>query len=120
MPLYLYTLKLSGQILKDIFFFPLWWYSFGLFYFSLKIRDFIIYQARSLALLVWIKNIFTPMFGQHDWQGYLISFFIRLIQIIFRSFIMILWIALASIVFCIWLILPILVIYQILYQLNIF
>ncbi len=120
MPLYLYIFKLSGQFLKDIFFFPFWWYSFGLFYFSLKIRNFIIRRARSLAIWVWLKNIFTPMFGQYDWQGYLISFFIRLVQIIFRTVIMILWIILASVIFCVWLILPVLVVYQILYQLNVF
>lgn len=41
--------------------------------------------ARYFAIEVWIKNIFVPMFGQHDWQSRLISVFMRLVQIIGRS-----------------------------------
>lgn len=119
MPLYLYSLKLLLQALKDIFFFPVWWYSFGLFEFLKKIKNFIVNKERSLALSVWAKNIFTPMFGQNDWQGYLISFFIRIIQIIFRTIIMMFWLVVAFIFICIWLALPVLVVYQILFQLGI-
>lgn len=119
MPLYLYSLKLFLQALKDIFFFPVWWYSFGLFEFLIKIKEFIVNKERALALSVWAKNIFTPMFGQNDWQGYLISFFIRSVQVIFRGLIMIFWLIVAMIFLCIWLALPALVIYQILFQLNI-
>ena len=118
MPIYLYSLKLLLEAIKDILFFPVWWYSFGLFEFLLKIKEFIVNKARGLALLVWIKNIFTPMFGQNDWQGLLISFFIRLVQIIFRTIVMIFWLLVALILICIWLALPILIIYQILFQLG--
>jgi len=31
-----------------------------------------------VGLRVWLKNLFAPMFGQTDWQGRLISFFMRL------------------------------------------
>lgn len=41
--------------------------------------------SRTLAIRVWIKNIFVPMFGMHDWQSRLISFFMRVVQIIGRS-----------------------------------
>lgn len=119
MPFYLYSLKLFLQALKDIFFFPIWWYSFGLFEFLIKIKEFIVNKERSLALSVWAKNIFTPMFGQNDWQGYLISFFIRSAQVIFRTIVMIFWLIVAFIFLCVWLALPILVIYQILFQLNV-
>ena len=118
MPFYLYGLKLLGKSMKDIFFFPVWWYTSGLFQFLLKIKEFIVNRERGLALSVWIKNIFTPMFGQNDWQGLLISFFIRLVQIIFRTIVMIFWLLVALILICIWLALPILIIYQILFQLG--
>lgn len=116
MPFYLYSLKLTGEALKNIFFFPVWWYSFGLIHFLVKLRDFLVNRERALALSVWVKNIFTPMFGQYDWQGRLISFFIRAAQIIFRSVAMIFWVAVAAFLLCIWLGLPILAIYQIIYQ----
>jgi len=38
-----------------------------------------------LAIGVWTKNIFVPMFGMHDWQSRIISFFMRVVQIIGRS-----------------------------------
>ena len=120
MPFYLYGLKLLGKSMKDIFFFPVWWYTSGLFQFLLKIKEFIVNRERGLALSVWIKNIFTPMFGQRDWQGMLISFFIRVVQIIFRGVIMIFWILLSVCLLCIWMILPILTVYEIFYQLGIF
>lgn len=41
--------------------------------------------AKSLALRVWIKNLFVPMYGMYDWQSRLISFFMRLAQIVFRG-----------------------------------
>ena len=38
-----------------------------------------------MAISVWIKNIFVPMFGQNDWQSRLISIFMRSVQIVGRS-----------------------------------
>jgi len=113
------NLTLTGifaDIIKDIFFFPFWWYSIGLIKTIKKLVDFVADKERSLALFVWLKNIFTPMYGQRDWQGYLISFFVRLVQIIFRSLILVFWIIIALIVFWLWLVFPVLVIYMIVVQ----
>ena len=41
-----------------------------------------------LAIKVWIKNIFVPMFGMHDWQSRIISFFMRVVQIIGRAIVL--------------------------------
>lgn len=79
---------------------------------------FVMDKQRSLALFVWIKNIFVPMYGQRDIQGFLISFFVRLVQIIFRSLILILWIIIALIAFWLWIIFPVLVVYMIVAQLK--
>jgi hypothetical protein len=96
-----YTGKIIFEIARDIIYFPLWWYSRGLFNLLLGVRDFLVDKQKSLALLVWIKNIFKPMYGQYDWQGFLISFFVRLVQIIFRSIFMLFWaiLGLAVIIF---------------------
>jgi hypothetical protein len=109
--------KIFTDILIDIVFFPFWWYSFGLLKTAKKLIYFVADKEKSLALTVWIKNIFTPMYGQRDIQGFLISFFVRLAQIIFRSFILIFWVIVALIGFWLWLIIPALVIYQIIRQL---
>ena len=111
-----YSGKLLGQTCKDILFFPIWWYSFGLLYLLLNLKNFLANREKSLSLLVWIKNIFTPMYGQNDWQGAIISFFIRFFQIIFRSIIFLFWFILVILVFLIWILLPILTVYEIIYQ----
>jgi hypothetical protein len=69
-----------------------------------------------LALFVWIKNIFTPMYGQYDWQGRLISLFMRIVQIIFRGFVMLICVGIAVALLIIWIILPPFVVWQIFYQ----
>jgi len=112
----LYSGKILYELLRDILYFPIWWYSQGLVRISLKLKDFLINKQKKLALVVWVKNIFRPMYGQYDWQGMIISFFMRVVQIIFRSIIFFLWITLALLVFCFWLILPVLVVYEILFQ----
>ncbi|MFH0856875.1 MAG: hypothetical protein V1860_03190 [bacterium] len=95
------------DIIGDIFYFPLWWYTRGAkkaFIFCANgIKD----VEKYLALSVWMKNIFTPMFGQYDWQGRIISFFMRLFQIIFRSLFLLIWAILYTILFLMWLALPI-------------
>ncbi len=116
MDFFTYSAKLLGRTSKDILFFPVWWYSYGLFYLFLKLKKFLANREKGLSLWVWIKNLFQPMYGQNDWQGAIISFFIRLFQIIFRSIIFIFWFILVVFVFLIWILLPILTVYEIIYQ----
>jgi hypothetical protein len=60
------------------------------------------------------------MYGQRDWQGVLISIFIRFIQIIFRSIIMLFYIVISLAILLFWIFLPLLVFFEILFQLNLF
>ncbi len=112
-----YSVKIFSELVNEIIYFPVWWYSKGLINLIEILEKFLINKEKSLALLVWIKNIFRPMYGQFDWVGVLISFFMRLFQIIVRSLMMILWLLLAFFILCFWLILPLLVIYEIIFQL---
>jgi len=100
---------LIGEIVR----FPFWWYSQGTKKAALFCWRKIKGAEESLALKVWVVNIFKPMFGQHDLQGKLISFFIRVIQIIFRSILMLFILILYWLIFVIWLVIPIFIIYQI-------
>ena len=111
-----YSIKICVEILRDIFYFPFWWYSRGLFELLIKLKNFLYNKQKSLALLIWIQNIFRPMYGQYDWAGILISFFIRSFQIIFRSLTMLLWVIFCLVVTSLWLVLPPLVIYEIIFQ----
>lgn len=82
-----FFIDLIGGVIK----WPWWWYTQGLVLRLRWARDTIRVYAKMLALGVWIKNIFVPMFGQRDWQSRLISFFIRLVQIFARGLLLIVW-----------------------------
>ena len=112
----LYTIKILLEIARDFIFFPVWWYSVGLYRFLTALFNFLKGVEKSLALSVWIKNIFKPMFGQSDWQGRLISIFIRIVQIIARSIVMFIVLIFVACLFALWIIFPLLVIYEIIFQ----
>jgi len=111
-----YSLKIIFELAYDILLFPVWWYSKGFFHWGEELFNFLSARQKSLGLLVWIKNIHRPMYGQTDWQGVLISFLIRVLQIIIRSFIMLFWVILAFLLLLVWLLAPVLIIYEILFQ----
>jgi len=112
----LYGGKIIVEIVWDIIRFPLWWYSRGLIEVGEGLLNFLRNREKALALSVWVKNIFKPMYAQSDWQGILISFFMRLIQIIIRGLIMVFWFIFSLVVLCFWLVLPLLVVYEIFWQ----
>src|SRR3989344_4381545 len=100
------------DLIGDILYWPVWWYSKGLIKIGLFCLGLIRGQQQRLGLAIWIKNIFTPMFGQSDLEGRLISFFARLVQIIFRSILLLVWSLIIFLLFLIYLILPMIVVYQ--------
>lgn len=103
-----YSGKIFLSIIGDILYFPIWWYSVGFFRLLKNIWLFLGNQERSLGFFIWLKNIFVPMYGQRDWAGRLISFFIRLIQIIFRGLALFIWLLLSLALILVWLLIPIL------------
>ncbi|EKD44074.1 MAG: hypothetical protein ACD_72C00001G0003 [uncultured bacterium] len=94
----------------DIFYFPLWWYTGGVLH-SLKwCVSFFLSGNQTLAPGLWLKNIFVPMFGQYDWQGRIISFFMRFIQVCLRSIALFIWLLVCVVLFFVWLSLPVFVV----------
>lgn len=78
--------------LRDVLLFPLWWYTKGIVYTTQKLWYSARKQAARVAVGLWVKNLFVPMYGQYDWQGRVISFFVRLFQIIGRSLAYVAWV----------------------------
>ncbi|MBN2884531.1 hypothetical protein JXE04_01250 [Patescibacteria group bacterium] len=102
----IFGFQVLAQFIWTIIFFPIWWYSLGFLRFASRIISFWRGEQRVLGLWVWIKNLFIPMYGQYDFTGRIISFFVRLVQIIFRGLVMIFWIVIGLILMLIWLALP--------------
>ena len=105
------------DLIGDVLYWPIWWFTKGLFKTARGSLNSIINQERQLGLSIWMRNIFTPMFGQYDIEGRIISFFARLIQIIVRSTILLVWTVLVILFFIVWLVLPFIVLYEIYYNL---
>lgn len=105
------------DLIKDLLYFPVWWYGRGLqkrWKIALKeIKD----GYRNLALKILILNLFKPMYGEKDRQGRIISFFARLIMLLGRSVEMLIWVLFIFILLAIWTIAPLFVVRQILFLL---
>ena len=103
--------------LRAILYFPFWWYSQGLLGVIRKSGQSINDFQETLGFMIWVKNLFVPMFGQRDIAGRIISFFLRIVQIFFRGFIVLIFAILNLIFIICWIILPFFVLYQIFIQL---
>lgn len=95
---------------------PVFWYTRGALDAWTYCWRLIVRRWKSLALGVWIVNIFVPMYGQHDIAGDLISFFMRVIQIIVRGAVMIVWTVIVIAIFLAYLVAPVLIVIELLRQ----
>jgi len=111
-------LQVFARFIAGVIFFPFWWYSVGFGRFLTKVFRFWQEEQRILGFSVWLKNIFVPMYGQHDFSGRLISFFIRLFQVIFRGLALLFWALLCLALIIFWLLLPLLLLAAIAFQLS--
>lgn len=104
--------RLAVEFILDLVYFPIWWYTGGIVYVFGVCRDFLSSANGFLAPGLWLKNIFVPMFGQYDLQGRLVSFFMRLMNVIFRSIGLFLWSLVILILFLLWIVVPLLIMYM--------
>lgn len=107
------SLILIGGI-RTALYFPLWWYSKGFLRMLKGVGRLISDFNLTLGFSIWLKNIFVPMFGQRDLPGRLISFFLRLFNVIFRGFALVFLVSLTLVFVFIWLVLPVFIIFQLL------
>lgn len=109
----IFNLKIIREIFGDFFYFPIWWYTSGFANQTKRSLLFLENRSKGLSFFIWIKNIFVPMYGQSDWQGKLISFVFRIINIIIRGAIMLFWLLIALFFEVFWIVLPPYVLYKI-------
>lgn len=86
---------------------PIWWYTKGLVGTVRWAGNAVGGYAKQLAIRVWIKNIFVPMYGTRDFQSRIISFFMRSVQIFARGFVLLLWFFVVLLIVAAYIALPI-------------
>lgn len=117
--------KVTGGLIRDvlldtireILYFPIWWYSRGLRLAANFSWQRVKNMEARLGVKVWVVNIFKPMFGQQDIAGVLISFFMRIFQIIIRSLILFFWILIMIFIPLVWIVFPLIVFFGIIFNL---
>lgn len=98
--------RLIGNFFLDVVSAPVWWYSQGIVWILQKLGMSINEHARNAALGLWVRNIFVPMYGQYDAWGRIVSFVVRLANIIGRGIWVLIWIVVCIGVFLVWIFLP--------------
>jgi len=106
--------RMALEFIIDLIYFPLWWYSSGAKGALIFCINLIKEANANLAPGLWLKNIFVPMFGQWDWQGRIMSFFMRSVNVVFRTIGLLIWVAIMVVVFLLWLAFPGFVVYMLL------
>ena len=104
------------DLVADLVRWPIWWYSRGVLLVGGWGLDLVRGYAASIAVGVWIKNLFVPMFGARDWQSRIISFFMRLFQIFARGFMLFVFTIVALVVLGVYLLLPLVCVVGLVYQ----
>ena len=99
--------------LISIFYFPIWWYSLGFKKRLIGFSQGIINLIHDLALKLMFTHLFKPMFGERSKSGRIISFFMRLILLIWRLFLFILGFLSRLALLFLWIILPAISVWQI-------
>ncbi len=100
------------DVVADVIFFPIWWYTSGLKLMVLNRGTSVVDMEEHLALRLLLLNMFKPMFAQYDRAGRVISFFMRLIILIFRSVYFVIYLALQLLFILMWIALPVFVFYR--------
>ena len=99
--------KIFADAIFDIFLFPIWWYSKGLSRLTAYLFAALQMANIKLAPGLWLKNLFVPMFGQTDWQGRLMSVFMRIANVFFRGIVLFFYMVLLLSMMICWVFLPI-------------
>ncbi len=94
--------------------FPVWWYSVGTLRCARWCAHVVAAADLRLGFSVWLRNIFTPMYGARDIASRLISFFVRSVMVVMRGVGVLAVLACMVCIFVTYLSLPVLAIAQLL------
>lgn len=104
--------RIIVDFVLHILYFPVWWFSFGLAHTGRTCVHLVQNVNITLAPGLWFRNLFVPIYGADDWEGRIISFFLRLVNAIVRSAILLVWMAFVLFLFALWIVLPVFFVYM--------
>lgn len=116
--LFHYPVVLIGQIVRDVLWFPVWWYTRGLYKCIRWVLAWCAGWWQALGVAIWLKYLLVPMYGQRDFFGRLVSFVMRLVQIVARTAFFVLLALVGLLLIVLWLVILPLIIWQIIYQMT--
>ncbi len=73
------------EVVEGVLVAPMWWYSRGLSQMVHFVMQSTQNYQEQLAVSIWLRNLFVPMYGSRDFTGRVISFVVRVAQIFVRS-----------------------------------
>ncbi len=101
------------SLISELVYFPFWWYGRGFGKAISFCKKEIKNGWRALALRILTRNLFKPMWADYTKSGRVISIFIRLMHLCWRSFLMLCWTILILILLVGYLIAPVLILIMI-------
>lgn len=101
------TAFIIRELIGELLFFPVWWYSQGLVATWRTIVRQWLATADRLSLRILLKNIGKPMYADYTRSGRIISFFFRLLLIGVRSVVLLLWTVILGVAMATWIVGPI-------------
>ena len=92
-----------SDLVGEILLLPFWWYTIGLARAAAWCMRSVKDAAETTGFILWLKNLFVPMYGETGFTGRTVSFFVRLVMVIFRGIATALWMVCAIILFVLYL-----------------
>jgi hypothetical protein len=106
------------ELVFDVIYFPVWWYTKGLKKAAVFFVDEVMDWANRLSLKILFKSMFKPMYGDYTRSGRIISFFMRIIVFGFKLVVMIIWLFVLLVLFLLWLVMPVFIVYMIILNIS--
>lgn len=101
------------DILGDFLYWPIWWYTVGLkervIWFGEQVKN----MWKVMALGLWLKNFFVPMYGDRSILGRGISFVMRIVILLWKLVWFIGWLLLVLAILLLWIAAPVGVVFMI-------
>ena len=107
---------ITKDIIGDLLYFPVWWYSQGLKKTALGFWEQAKDMAKGLAIPVLARHLLKPMYGDYTRSGRIISFFMRIIQFAVLSVGVCIWSLILLVLLLAWIIVPVLIVYILIRQ----